>query len=64
MKKATVFISTAALFAGTACGVYAESGDSATASFDRSGAYIDGAPSAPSAAGMDDAHQRDHKPLD
>lgn len=36
MKKATVFISTAALMAGTACGVYAESGDSATTSFDRS----------------------------
>lgn len=38
--KAGVFISTAALFAGTACGVYAESGDSVTASFDRNGEYI------------------------
>ena len=40
MKKATVFISTAALFAGTACGVYAESGETATTSFDRSGRHI------------------------
>lgn len=34
MKKATVFISTAAMMAGTACGVYAETGDNVMTSFD------------------------------
>jgi hypothetical protein len=35
MKRATLFISTAALMAGTACGVWAESNERVTTSFDR-----------------------------
>lgn len=35
MKKASVFISTAALMAGTACGVWAETNDTTASSFDR-----------------------------
>lgn len=42
MKKATIMISTAALMAGTACGVYAESDNYASASFDHEGYYLDG----------------------
>lgn len=42
MKKATIMISTAALMAGTACGVYAESDNYAAASFDHEGYYLDG----------------------
>lgn len=41
MKKTTIMISTAALMAGTACGVYAESGDHIATSFDRKGGHID-----------------------
>lgn len=35
INKATVFISTAALMAGTACGVWAETNDTVSTSFDR-----------------------------
>lgn len=42
MKKATIMISTAALMAGTACGVYAESENYASASFDHEGYYLNG----------------------
>lgn len=35
MKRTTIFISTAALMAGTACGVWAESNDTFSSSFDR-----------------------------
>lgn len=35
MKKASIFISTAALMAGTACGVWAETNETVSTSFDR-----------------------------